>query len=122
MAEDDPQQEPTLSEPDSALMRAWDLGMGEDGWSDGVMGQAEELLPVLLAAGYAQSDGSTWHFSEAGVARAEALESGPSATQRTQPKGRDEDGEPHESVEIPVPKRSTWDRLLQRAENTPPKG
>lgn len=42
-------------------------------------------------------------------------------TQETQPKGIDrETGEPPEPVEIPVPKRSTWDRLLHRAENTPP--
>jgi hypothetical protein len=27
---------------------------------------------------------------------------------------------PYEPHEIPVPKRSTWDRLLRRAENTPP--
>jgi hypothetical protein len=32
---------------DEALMEAWELGMGEDGWSDAVMDRAEELLPVL---------------------------------------------------------------------------
>lgn len=43
-------------------------------------------------------------------------------TQKTQPKGRDkESGEPYEPIEIPVPKRSTWDRLLKRAESTPPR-
>lgn len=43
------------------------------------------------------------------------------STQLTQPKGIDpKRGEPYEPVEIPVPKRSTWDRLLHRAENTPP--
>jgi len=42
-------------------------------------------------------------------------------TQVTQPKGIDpKTGKRYEPVEIPVPKRSTWDRLLQRAENTPP--
>jgi len=43
--------------------------------------------------------------------------------QQSQPKGIDpKTGEPYEPVEIPVPKRSTWDRLLHRAENTlPPK-
>ena len=42
-------------------------------------------------------------------------------TQPTQPKGIDpETGEPYEPVAIPVPKQSTWDRLLKRAENTPP--
>jgi hypothetical protein len=40
--------------------------------------------------------------------------------QLTQPKGRDEDGKPYEPVEIPVPKRSVFDRLLGRAETTPP--
>jgi len=43
-------------------------------------------------------------------------------TQKTQPKGIDpKTGEPYEPVEIPVPKRGTWDRLLHRAENTPPR-
>jgi hypothetical protein len=42
-------------------------------------------------------------------------------TQQTQPKGIDpKTGEFNKSVEIPVPKRSTWDRLLHRAETTPP--
>ena len=45
----------------------------------------------------------------------------PEPTQQTQPKGIDpKTGEPYEPVEIPVPKQSTWDRLLHRAENTPP--
>jgi hypothetical protein len=29
-------------------------------------------------------------------------------------------GEPYEPVEIPVPMRGTWERLLKRAETTPP--
>lgn len=42
-------------------------------------------------------------------------------TQQTQPKGIDpKTGKPYEPVEIPVPKRSAWDRLLHRAEHTPP--
>jgi hypothetical protein len=42
-------------------------------------------------------------------------------TQRTQPKGIDpKNGKPCELIEIPVPKRSTFDRLLHRAVNTPP--
>jgi hypothetical protein len=46
----------------------------------------------------------------------------PTPTQQTQPKGIDpKTGEPYEPVEIPVPNRSTWDRLLHRAESTPPK-
>lgn len=40
--------------------------------------------------------------------------------QRTQPKGIDpKTGQPYEPVEIPPLKRSTWDRLLHGAENTP---
>ena len=45
----------------------------------------------------------------------------PTPTQQTQPKGIDpKTGKPYEPIEIPVPKRSTWDRLLHGAENTPP--
>jgi Putative prokaryotic signal transducing protein len=41
--------------------------------------------------------------------------------QLTHPKGVDaKTSTSYEPVEIPVPKRSTWDRLLHRAENTPP--
>jgi hypothetical protein len=41
-------------------------------------------------------------------------------TQLTQPKGIDpKTGKPYEPVEIPVPKRGVFDRLLKRAENTP---
>jgi hypothetical protein len=41
-------------------------------------------------------------------------------TQQTQPKGIDpKTGKPYEPIEIPVPKRSTWDRLLKRAESAP---
>jgi hypothetical protein len=40
-------------------------------------------------------------------------------TQQTQPKGIDpKTGKPYEPVEIPDPKRSAFDRLLERAENT----
>jgi hypothetical protein len=42
-------------------------------------------------------------------------------TQQTQPKGIDpKTGKPYEPVEIPVPKRSVFDRLLERAGKTPP--
>jgi hypothetical protein len=45
----------------------------------------------------------------------------PEPTQKTQPKGIDpKTGEPYEPVEIPVPKRGVFDRLLDRAEKTPP--
>jgi hypothetical protein len=40
-------------------------------------------------------------------------------TQQTQPKGIDpKTGKPFEPVPIPTPQRSTWDRLLHRAETT----
>ena len=63
---------------DEALKEAWELGMGDDGWSDAVMDRAEELLPTLLEAGYAATDeeGWKWWFTEAGVARAEEIERG----------------------------------------------
>jgi hypothetical protein len=45
----------------------------------------------------------------------------PEPTQQTEPKCVDrKTGLPYEPVETPVPKRSTWDRLLHHAENTPP--
>lgn len=42
-------------------------------------------------------------------------------TQRTQPKGRDDKGEPAKPIDIPVPKRSEFDRLLAKAEKPPKK-
>jgi hypothetical protein len=42
-------------------------------------------------------------------------------TQLTQPKGIDpETRKPYAPIDISVPKRSVFDRLLKRAENTPP--
>ncbi len=41
--------------------------------------------------------------------------------QKTQPKGKDEAGQPHKPVEIPVPKRSAFERLLGKAEKPPQK-
>lgn len=39
----------------------------------------------------------------------------PPKTQTTQPKGIDpKTGKPYEGIEIPVPKRSTWEKLLKR--------
>jgi len=37
-------------------------------------------------------------------------------SQKTQPKGKDEHGQSHPPVEIPVPKRSEFDKLLGKAE------
>lgn len=59
---------------DEALVEAFQLGMDEAGWTDAVMDRAAELLPTLVAAGYAVDNGDTWHFSAAGVARMEELE------------------------------------------------
>ena len=43
-----------------------------------------------------------------------------SATQKTQPQGIDpETGKPYKAVEIPVPKRRDFDRLLDRATKKP---
>jgi len=47
-----------------------------------------------------------------------APEHEPTPTQQTQPKGRDEQGEPAKPVEIPVPRRSAWERVLRRASRT----
>lgn len=47
--------------------------MDDAGWTGAVMERAEELLPPLLAAGYAAADGRTWRFTPEGVARAEGL-------------------------------------------------
>jgi hypothetical protein len=59
---------------DADLMEAWSLGMDESGWTDLVMDRAEGLLPAMLKAGYVATEGNTWWFTSAGVARAEAIE------------------------------------------------
>jgi hypothetical protein len=59
---------------DEALMRAWDLAMYEGGPTDKVMDEAEQLLPTLVAAGYADTGDGTWWFTPEGVKRAEAIE------------------------------------------------
>jgi hypothetical protein len=42
-------------------------------------------------------------------------------TQKTQPKGIDpKTGNPYEPVEIPVPKRSVWEKVLTRATHSNP--
>lgn len=57
-------------------MRAWELGMDEEGLTDAVMDEGELLLPALLDAGYvvADDEAGTWWFTPEGVARAEELE------------------------------------------------
>jgi hypothetical protein len=42
------------------------------------------------------------------------------ATQQSQPKGTNQLGEPHGSVEIPVPKGADWERALDRATESKP--
>jgi hypothetical protein len=59
---------------DEALVRAWNLGMDEEGWSDAVMDEAELLLPVLIEAGYVEEKGNTWNYTGRGVARATELQ------------------------------------------------
>jgi hypothetical protein len=39
----------------------------------------------------------------------------PKPKQKTQPRGVDGQGKPHEPVEIPVPKREAFDKLVKRA-------
>lgn len=64
-----------LTKADEALVRAWGLGMDDAGYTDAVMDEMETLLPILIEAGYAESDpGHTWNFTPKGVARAEELE------------------------------------------------
>ena len=64
----------TEEEPDAALMRAWKLRIEDH--TDGVIDEFEPLIPILVAAGYAEADDYTWRFTPEGVARAEQLESG----------------------------------------------
>jgi hypothetical protein len=35
--------------------------------------------------------------------------------QKTTPKGKDKSGKPYEPIEIPVPKRGTFEKLIKRA-------
>jgi hypothetical protein len=62
--------------PDEALLKAWLLGYGDDGWSAAVMAEAKQLLPILIAAGYAETNEATWDFTPKGAARAMELEKG----------------------------------------------
>jgi hypothetical protein len=61
---------------DAALVRAFDLGMDDAGWTEEVMDEAEQLLPILVAAGYAAVDDerNTWRFTKEGVARFDEIE------------------------------------------------
>jgi hypothetical protein len=59
---------------DAALIRAFNLGMDDAGWTEEVMDKAELLLPTLVAAGYATKDDDTWRFTEKGVTRYDEIE------------------------------------------------
>jgi hypothetical protein len=85
--------------------------------------------PTSLAGGrdiYVEDDDLTRAheiLQEAEAAGDEMSEASGAAVQETQRKGIDpKTGKPYEPVEIPVPKRSLFDRLLHRAENRPSHG
>jgi len=67
---------------DTALLRAWNLGEAEAGWSDALAAEGERLLPILLEADYARrlsvdearDAGVSWTFTQKGVLRAMDLE------------------------------------------------
>src|SRR6476619_5218465 len=68
-----------MMDADTALMRAYGLGMDEAGWTDEVLEEADKLLPTLVAAGYAAVDDETstsytWRFTDEGVARIREIE------------------------------------------------
>ncbi|MGH2957970.1 MAG: hypothetical protein ACRDKE_00075 [Solirubrobacterales bacterium] len=64
---------------DIALIEAWNLSVRDH--TDEVEKRVDELLPTLIAAGFAESDRDedpsnpyyTWCFTSKGVARAEEL-------------------------------------------------
>jgi hypothetical protein len=58
-----------MMDADEGLIRAFDLGMGDAGWTEEVMDEAELLLPTLVAAGCAARGANTWWFTKEGVAR-----------------------------------------------------
>jgi hypothetical protein len=60
-----------LSDADKALARAWRLG-AED-YTPELEDAFEKLLPTLVEAGYAATEGHTWHFTGKGVERAEVI-------------------------------------------------
>jgi hypothetical protein len=64
-------------DPDEALIQAWNLGDRDDAWSEPVIEIAEQLLPILIAAGYAEATDTVWRFTPEGIARAMEIEGGP---------------------------------------------
>jgi hypothetical protein len=69
-------------DPDDALIKAWNLGEDEDGWSDAATDEADRLLPILIEAGFAETEGATWNFTVKGVARVMELEGASSRHER----------------------------------------
>ena len=61
---------------DTALIRAYDLGMDNAGRTEEVVDEADRLLPTLVAAGYAAVDdeASPWWFTDKGVAPTREIE------------------------------------------------
>jgi hypothetical protein len=62
----------TMTAADRALRRAQELFL-EDA-ADAGFAEIEELLPTLVAAGYAEALGDRWGFTPEGIARGEELE------------------------------------------------
>lgn len=60
-----------MDRTDAALLRAWELSGGELG--EGPADELEELLPTLVAAGYAEEETNLWRFTPTGLARFEEL-------------------------------------------------
>ena len=56
---------------DAALMLAWELF---DDHTEAALDEIERLIPILVAAGFAEAEDHAWHFTPRGVARAEELE------------------------------------------------
>jgi hypothetical protein len=56
---------------DEALSEAWTLA--DENYTAELYARFEELLPMLIQAGYADADEHTWHFTPKGVARANEL-------------------------------------------------
>jgi hypothetical protein len=61
-----------MTEPaDQALARAWELSVGDS--SDAVEDELETLIPALVEAEYAETDGYKWNFTPKGIKRIDEL-------------------------------------------------
>jgi hypothetical protein len=61
-----------LTGEDQVLMRSWTLWLADP--TEAGDSEQQALLPKLLAAGYAETEGDTWGFTPKGIARAEELD------------------------------------------------